>query len=67
MPLYEYYCESCGAFLEVLHPCDHVETECPRCDNSDSYHRLFPRPNFKVTRKNRLVYHPEMGNKAIID
>lgn len=31
MPLYEYYCEKCGEYYEVLHPIDHVETDCPNC------------------------------------
>lgn len=65
MPIYEYICSKCNNYYEVLHSADHKESECPRCKGK--LDRLFPRPNFKITRKNRLVYHPEMGDKAIID
>jgi putative FmdB family regulatory protein len=49
MPLYDYHCNKCGAYYEVLQESsDHYETICPHCNGH--MERLFPRVNFKVKR-----------------
>ena len=48
MPIYEYKCQNCGHFFEVLQRINEVSlSDCPKC-KKDALKKLVSAPNFRL-------------------